>query len=149
MALAIRTVADSVAGITVSGVNIKDLNEIPNEVHNRDAPIVYPEPDGFLSNFRFSRESQGTGTSAHINVRYTLTYTFLHSRVGTGRGLFDVYADMVGKVADFLDGILANDAITGAVDIYASNVSTFGPTADPSGEVFHGCTIQLDVLDFE
>ena len=87
---------------------------------------------------------------AAFNVTYTLTYRLYHSKVGTGRsGLFDTFSGMVGKVGLFLDAIIANDTISGAVDIIPNSINNFGPVADPAGKsVFHGCDIGIQVTEF-
>lgn len=149
MTLSVVTVADSISKLTVTGVTIKDLNEIPESASGMDCPMVYPNPDGFMSNFDVERMAMASGTSNVWNVSYTLTYRFLHSEVGLGLGLFDVYDDMVDKVMDFVDKMLVSDAVTGAVDLEVQDISTFGPVSDPSGTMFHGCDIMLRILEFE
>lgn len=148
MALAIATVADSISKLTVSGVILKDIDEIPSSVADRDTPMIIPRPDGFISNFRFQRDSFGAGGDAKITVRYTLLYRLLAAKVGSGRGLFDVYDTMITKTGLFLDAIIANDAITGAVDIIAAGVENVGGVGDPAGNIFHGCDISIDVMEF-
>lgn len=147
MALAALTVATSIAGLSVSGVNMKDVDEIPEKVEARDCPIIFPKPDGFLSDLEVEVDSFGSA-SAKKTVRYKLNYVFLQAPVGSARGLFDVYEDCVTNALAFLDALIANDAITGAVDIQPSGIPTFGPTQDPSGNTFHGCIFSLAVEEF-
>ena len=149
MTLSIVTIADSVSKLSVTGVTIKDLDEIPESANNIDCPMVYPNPDGFVSNFDVERMAQGSGTSNVWDISYTLTYRFLHSEVGLGLGLFDVYDGMVDKLMDFVDKMLISDAVTGAVDLEVEDISTFGPVSDPSGKMFHGCDIMFRILEFE
>ena len=149
MALQIGTVVTAIAALVVDGVEIQDMDEIPTEVNSRDKPTIIPKPDGFVSGFVPERMSFGSGDVAKINVSYVLTYRMLHSKVGTGRsGLFATYADMVTKTFLFLDAIIANDALGGAVDIEAGAVPEFGPVVDPSANVFHGCDISINVLEY-
>ena len=70
MALAFTTITNSIAAIDVLGVTIKDLDEIPEAVIARDCPILYTEPVNFISNFVYTRESQGGGDVALANVTY-------------------------------------------------------------------------------
>ena len=148
MALQADTIATSIAGLSVPGVTIKDLDGVPEEVHARDCPLLYPKPDGFMSNLRVERDSFGAAGDARKTVRYTLSYAYLHAPVGEGRGLFDVYADMVGNVLAILDAIIADDALNGAADITPGAVTRFGLVNDPSGGWFHGCVVALDVVEF-
>ncbi len=149
MALAIATVCDSISGLSVSGAEIRDLDQIPEQADFRQAVII-PRPDGFVSNLRVVRDSQGSNSTvlARYTIRYRLTYRLLYAPIGSGRGLFDKYPDMIAKAFLFLDAILANDLIRGAVDIAPAEISAVGPVSDPSGKVYHGCDIPIDVTEF-
>ena len=148
MALAIATIADSIAAVSVSGVTIKDLNEIPEAVTLRDCPVLFPRPDGFVTDLAVKRDSFGTGAVAKMTVTYILTYTFCHAPIGSGRGLFDVYDNMIANAFAIIDAIITNDTVTGLVDLQVDDALNFGPVEDPSGNVFHGCEIQLYVMEF-
>jgi hypothetical protein len=147
MALAALTVATSIAGLSVSGVYLKDVDAIPERVEVRDCPIIYPKPDGFLSDLEVEINSFGSA-QAKKTVRYNLNYVFLQSPVGAGRGLFDVYESCVTNALAFVDALLANDALSGSVDIQPAGITSFGPVADPSGNMFHGCVFSLAVMEF-
>ena len=148
MALAIATIVNNIAALVVAGVDIKDMDEIPEEVLGRDCPILYPEPSGFISNFEMVRDSTGPGTTALMTVTYDLTYTFLYAPVGSGRGLFDVYDDLVKKVGLIFDAIIANDTLAGAIDFLPEEVLNIGATVDPTENVFHGCQFVFSVTEF-
>jgi len=150
MALQIVTVADSISKLTVTGATMKDIDEIPETTDMMDVPMIIPKPDGYLSGFRMLRVGLGPGTSAAINVAYTLTYRLLHSEVGEGMdGIFSTYSAMVAIVGVFLDAIIANDTITGAVDLQAASITEFGLVYDSTGKVaFHGCDIGIEILEF-
>lgn len=147
MALAAVTVATNIAGLTVTGVTMKALNAIPEGVDARDCPIIYPKPDGFMSDLQVDIDTFGS-TSAKKTAWYTLNYMYLYAPLASGRGLFDLYEDMVTKAMAFFDAIIANDAITGCVDIQPVSISNWGPVADPAGVSFHGCQIALRVQEF-
>jgi hypothetical protein len=147
MALALGTICSSIAGLAVSGVTLKDIDAIPEKVEVRDCPIIFPKPDGFITDFNLVVDSFGSA-SAKKTVSYHLNYVLLQAPVGQGRGLFDLYEGFVTNVAAFLDALIANDAITGAVDMQPAAISSFGPTPDPSGGMFHGAVITLAVQEF-
>lgn len=149
MTLSINIITNSIAALTVTDVTIKDVDEIPDSIDTNDCPMVFPNPDGFVSDFELERMAMSSGASNVWDVRYTLTYRFCHSEIGTGLGLFDVYDDMVDKVQDFVDKMMVSDTLTGAVDIEVDDISTFGPVSDPAGKSFHGCDIALRILEFE
>lgn len=148
MSLAAVTVADSISKLSVSGVTIKDVDQIPNEVTQYDLPVMFPEPLNFVTDFEVIRDSFGIDSIAKKTARYTLNYTFCHSLVGSGRLLSDVYDDMVTKALLILDAIVANSTVTGAIDIEPLDVASFGVVLDPAGNSFHGCQISVRVMEF-
>jgi len=148
MGLAFTTITNSIAAIAVTGVTIKDIDEIPESVLPRMCPIMYPEPDGFISGFTYERNSTGPGSVALATVNYNMTYAFLYTPVGSGRGLFDVYDDMVSKVGAILDKIIVSDAITGVVDLTIAEAFQFGAVPDPTGNMFIGTRLVFQVIEF-
>ena len=149
MTLSIVTIADSISKLSVTGVTILNLDKIKDTVLNAECPIVYPNPDGFVSAFEVERAAISEGATSVWDIRYVLTYRFLHSEIGMGLGLLDKYGGMVDKVMDFVDKILISDTVTGAVDLELDDITSFGPVSDPSGRMFHGCDIALRILEFE
>ena len=148
MTLAISTICDSISSLSVSGLTIKDLNEIPEAVTGRDCPVIYPKPDGFVTNFEMVRDSFGGGSTAKMTVTYDLTYRLLGAPLASGRGLFDSYSLMVEKVYAFIDAVLAIDTMAGLVDITPADTTAFGPVSDPAGGMFHGADVILHVMEF-
>jgi hypothetical protein len=149
MTIAIRlaTVASSIAAIKISGVTVRDIEQIPEDA-SKSLPILYPKPDGYISNMVFERLSFGGGGAAAMSISYTLTYRYLHAIAGARLGLFSVYADMVANIAKILVAILDNDDITGALDMVLEGVSNIGPLTDPAGQItYHGVDITLRVTE--
>ena len=146
MGLQAVAVATAIGGLTVAGVNLKALNAIPEGADARECPMVYPRPDGFLSGLEVIVDSFGS-TAAKKTVKYILTYTYLYAPLGAGRGLFDLYEDMVTKALLFIDTVIANDAITGCVDIEPLDIKEWGPVSDPSGVMFHGAHISFGITE--
>ena len=89
MAYALITIMDSIASLSIEGVNIRDIDELSEGVTARECPVLYPEPTNFVSDFELVRDSTGPGSTALQHATYDLTYTFLYAPVGAGRGLFD------------------------------------------------------------
>lgn len=147
MSLQIATVCASIAALSVAGVTIKDLDEIPENVDLR-APTILPKPDGFVSGLRYERQSQGGGSVAKGDCYYTLTYRLCYAPVGSGRGLFETYPAMVTAAFAFLDAVLAVDVLQGAVTIRPVGALNFGPVSDPAGNIFHGCDIAVEIMEF-
>jgi len=143
----IATVADSIAALSVSGVTIKDIDGIPEEVHKRVCPIMFPDPDGFVTNLAVTPQSFGAGTAGKNDVRYTLNYLFLFCPVGSGRYLADNAVGLVNKAVLILNALIANDAVTGSIDI-EPKLGDFGVLQDAAGNQFEGVRVLIDVHEF-
>jgi hypothetical protein len=147
VALAITTVTDNVGGLSVTGADILDIDEIPESVDGRK-PIIFPKPDGFVTDLEVTRQSYGASSDAKTDMEYTLNYRLCHTPVGSGRGLFKTYPDMVTIAARFMDAIANYDATT-AVTLELADAINFGPVSDPAGNMFHGCDFALRVKEFQ
>jgi len=146
MGLHLATVADSIAGLSISGVTIKDIDSIPPDV-TRLEPILFPEPLNYVTNFSMTRDSTGTDVDARKTAIYDLNYTFCFSPVGSDRPLA-LYNEMVAKVVLIINEILENSTIAGCVDIECQNIPAFGPVPDPAGNMYDGCRLAFTVTDF-
>ncbi len=147
MAIALTTITNAIAGLSISGVTVLDVDQIYGDMSRAGLPVLYPEPVDFVSNFRVSRDSQGGGSTALITIEYDLTYTFLHSPIGAERVL-EGYTQMVDKAMEVLDAVLAIDTLTGAVDILPTGIAQIGPVPDPAGNMYHGCRFIFHVVEF-
>ena len=148
MALGITTVADSISKLSISGVTVKDIDEIPERVLVRDGAVLYPRPDGFVTNMKVVPAAFGSAGTRKYTVTYTLHYMLITAPIGKGRGLFDVYSDLVSKTYLVIDAIIANDNLSGSVEFQTRDVQNFGPVVDPAGNPHHGCEIVVDVTEF-
>ena len=148
MTLALITVADSIAGLTVTGASIKDVDQIPPEAGKLRTPVLFPEPMNFVTDFHMVRDSFGPGTTAKMTVTYTLHYTFCCCPIGQGQTGLDAYDDMTSKVVAIWDAVIAIGVLTGCVDLVPAGVSEFGPVPDPSGNMYLGCRLAFQVTEF-
>jgi hypothetical protein len=148
ISVSLATVADSISKLSISGVNVKDINEIPEDA-SKVTPVLYPKPNGFVSAIKFSRATMGGGGTAKMDLEYTLTYRYLHAPVGGSLGLFSTYQGLITNLCAIVVSIMGNDNITGVVDMQLESVSDIGPLSDPAGStMYHGVDISLRVLEF-
>lgn len=141
------TVADSIANLSISGVNVKDIDQIP-ESALPVLPVLFPLPNGFITDVNWTRLTLGDA-EAQMNLEYVLHYRYLHAVVGSGGGLLAVYSDMITNIAAILKKIFENSTLLGAVDITLESVSDIGALPDPAGQTqYHGVNIALRVLEF-
>ena len=149
MTLSISTVTNSIAALSVSGVTIKDVDEIPSRVDVSDCPILYPEPLNFVTNIVVTPMAFGHEGSGPFDVEYDLTYAFLQTEVGAGGELLDHYKTMVDNVCLIIDRIIISDAVTGAIELSMNGSANFVAIPDPAGNLFHGCHLVFHVKEFE
>jgi len=143
----ISTVANSISGLTISGVTIKNIDAIPDTARML-CPLLIPQPNDFVTNINVTFETFGSNGGAKLNMTYTLTYVFLFCEVSSGLGAFAAYNGLLTKLSAILVTIMSNDAVTGAVDLTVGNIGNVGVIVDPAGVEFWGLTFTLNVLEY-
>ena len=148
MALNIANIPNEIAKMSVSGVTIKDIDQIPEFVTGRNCPILFPRPEEFLTGITFTPDSYGVGSSRKWSVRYTLNYIYLHAPVGSMRGLANVYSGFYTKIGLILDAIIAYQTVTEAIDIAPQNAFNITVIEDGKGNQFYGAFMAFNVLEY-
>lgn len=142
-----ETVTNSIAALSISGVTIKDIDEIPEDAAML-TPILFPQPSGFITDIAPSFETLGSNGAAKMNLEYTLNYVYLHAPVGNGINAFAPYAGMITKLAAIFVAIMSNDAITGLVDLKLNALPNLGVVASPNEVDYWGALISLRVTEY-
>ncbi len=140
------TVANSIAGLSVSGVNIKDIDEIPDSA-NGLCPLLMPSPNNFISEIAPTRESFGGGGTALMNFSYVLNYVYLHCEVGSGINAYAPYAGLMTNLKAIIEKIMTSDNITGAVDMELGGISNVGIVTDPTDTLYWGVQFSFRVKE--
>lgn len=143
----ISTVCTAIAALSIPGVTIKDLSGVPANA-NLAPRTLYPNPEGVIRGLVPERQSQGVQGSEKINIEYGIRYRYLHC---TPNGLTpgDIVADCVSAVSSILAVILANDTVSGAVDLWLESMTDFPISVkDPAGNDFWGCDFTLHIKEF-
>ena len=148
IALGLETLLGNIAAITIEGVQIRDIDEVPEQGDYRTS-ILFPDPDGFITNLLITRDSQGAGGTALMTVKYTLNYRFVFVPVGSLRNLANVYGKMTEKIVDIIEAFMAEDDIAGVIDMEVLDIPTVGAVQDPAENIWHGCTISLRITEFQ
>jgi len=146
IASTISTVTNSIAALSISGVTIKDIDEIPDTARLL-TPLLIPQPNNFVTDLSVSFETFGSNGGAKINTNYTLNYVFLYCEVG-GISAFAAFGGLMTKLSALFDAINSNDAITGAVDVKINSVGNIGVITDPAGNEFWGLEFSLRILEY-
>lgn len=147
MSISLIAVADSISKVSVAGLTIMDVDEIPTGLTQRFCPALIPNPENYVSNVDASVDSFGTGASRKMTLSYWLNYLLIYSEVGAGRtATLEAYSGMLSKVCAFLDAFYALDSLTGAVDFHAELGS---PQITEVGSVdFHSIAVRLMIKEF-
>lgn len=148
MALGIATILDSIKALTVSGVTMKEMTEVPEKLNTRDCPCMFPKPTGFITDLTVTPVAFGSAGTRPYNVEYNLHYLYAHAQVGTERRLATVIDAALVKIYLILDAVIAADNLSGTVEFQAANFDAFGPIVDPSGQTFVGCELTFHVMEF-
>jgi len=145
MGLSVSTVTNSIAALSVSGVTIKDVDEMLDEVIVRESGTLMLAPEFFRDPVveRMDISKQKT------NVSYTLVYRFFYLPVGAERGLSEIFQGLVDTTMLICDAIIANHAITGCIDMELEGVGAFGIVTDPTETEFFGTDISVRILEYE
>lgn len=147
MALAITTVCHSIASLSVSGVTIKDLGDVPPS-GERVTPVLFPNPENPISNIECVSESYGGGSSRLMDVDYDLNYIYIHTKMGAGRTGLDYLEGCVTKIQAILDEVLEIDTFTGGVDVLPNTSINITVMSDPAGNNYLGCALTFHVKEF-
>jgi len=143
----VNTVASSIAGLTVSGVTIKDITAIPDSAKML-CPIIIPQPNGYMSGAKATFETVGSNGLAKINLEYDLNYVYLHCELGSGVNAFAPFSGLMTNLAAILVTIMSNDKINGLVDMTLGGIGDVGIINDPAGNSYWGVLFSLHVLEF-
>ena len=146
VSIQLETVADSISSLSVSGVTIKDIDSIPESAAML-CPVMFPDPDRWLSNVQVIRDSQGAGSWAKQHIEYTLTYLYLHSTVDNNLS-FGIYAKMISKVVLIANAIITNEAVTGCAQLRLERIGDVIGVNDPAGNRYVGCEVAFRVMEF-
>lgn len=141
------TIADAIAGLSISGVNNFDIDKIPENAIDY-CPAFFPRPDNFITEMTPEIVTLGGDAVRGINLSYTLNYRFLFAPVGSGAVLQN-YAGLITKLELILEAVLGNSTPAGSVNMELAGLSDIGPMTDPAGQnTYHGVEIALRVLEF-
>lgn len=148
MTINVATVWDSISALSISGLTIKDIDQVSETWEIRGATL-YPNITNPLELQAPARQSFGTvAGGAKKDVRYTLNYIFAYAPVGSTRGVKDVMSGMFSMLALIYNAVTENDALSGTVDITPRIAAASTIVQDPVGNQFWGLALAFDVLEY-
>jgi hypothetical protein len=143
----VATIADSISHLTITGITIKDVDEIPDSAEML-CPILFPNPDAFITEPVIEPVSFGSGGTKKVNLSYNLNYVYLHSLVGGTIGGMEAFSGLVTAIASIIAAIATNDEVTGAVDLTLKNIPDIGVVRDMANNEYNGALISIHILEY-
>ena len=147
IALSYVTVADNIANLSISGVTVRTVSNIP-QAGQMVMPILFPQPNGFITEIGVKNQSVGPNTAAAIDFEYVLHYVFLSCELGSGLSQLDPYSSLNQKLELIWETIMTNDTVTGLVDMRLNGVEGLGQVDGPDGGKYWGALFSLKCLEF-
>ncbi len=145
--LQLATITSAIAGLTISGVTIKDTNLIAESWKSLPA-VLYPNPnaDGFITGFNIEYEKYISDLLSPITASYDLHYRYLDSQIGDMANFSAAYGQVATRLATILNALVeaANDVAD--IDIKVGEVS-IGNKQDPAGNQYHGADFALNIVE--
>ena len=146
MALDTAAITLAVSSLSVSGVDIRDIDRIPDEVTVRQCPIMFPAPGEIAAGYEDAPATFGGATGAYWSVMRTIGFLYLHAPVGEGRGAFSHYAGLAEKADAMIEKFMELDIDD--VDIMSVKIDGFSkPIEGPSGNQFFGFMVNMTVRE--
>lgn len=142
MALNTEAITLAVASLSIAGVRIRDLNTIPDEVLVRNCPVMFPAPGEIASGYENGPGTFGGATAAYWAVTRVMSWLYLHSPVGEGRGAFSHFPELMRKSDAIIEKFMEL-SITG-VDILKVTIENASkPIEDPAGNQYYGFYVNV------
>lgn len=143
---AIGALSVSITTPIVKTLRIFSLAAIPQEVFERDCPVLFPAPSGWLGQSTSIPGNFDNVIAGRIAYNHTLTYILAYAEAGSGRGLSDFYSGMAALRLALIQKIARIDLT--AMSIKSVACSQFGQLQDPAGKAFYGCTVTVTALEY-
>ena len=145
MSFSSTAIGTAISNLSITGVTVKDISAIPDSVNDRDCPILFPSPDGWISGGNTEPTDGpvtfGTATTRLWMFSRTYLYVYLHAPVGSGRGIKDFISAMSDK-ADAIQTAITTLNVSD-VDVQSVSISEFGALQDPKGSTFFGFYVSV------
>lgn len=148
MALSATTITAAIAALSISGVTVKDISGIPDQVLDRDCPIFFPSPGNWLgtaSGFPEDDTTFGTPSTRYWQAHRTYNYVFLAAIVGSNRSISEQYNAATAYMDSIPTALVALDVAT--VDVENITHQPLGVVTDPSGAKFIGTTFAITLRE--
>ena len=144
MAVKITTAAGLIAALSITGLKIRDLDEIKELMQIGDLPCLVPHPGDFITDFATIPANNANSKS---DETYTLRYRLYYSRITGAVKFFGPYANMVLMIEKILNKFITGDYLSGAIYV-KPRIERVGGVEDHAGNIYHGADFAFDITEF-
>lgn len=144
MSLDSAAITTAIAAMSVSGVTIKDTDEIPSIIYDRDCPMLFPAPGDWIDGSSAAVDDEttfGTATSRMWVVHRTFHYIYIHSEVNSARGYYEVYGNAADDIENIAVALMQLDISN--VDVESVSHNKIGTMKSPNEKSFVGCDFNI------
>jgi hypothetical protein len=138
------TVTNAIAALSIAGVTIKDIDEIP-EAMGLDAVVLTPRAQNFVTGLTVTPSEL---SKQKLDVSYVLNYQYFQQAPAAVGGVVSVMSDLISKLALVIVAFCNDATLAGAMDNGTPAVGPVGIIRDASGNVYYGCEISIKVMQF-
>ena len=128
-------------------LHMRDMNHIPPELAEVDYPCFFPQPDG-----NFYKENDTTpGVFDQMVGReysqFSLNYYLALAAVGSGRGIWEYYANSINLSVALKEKIRGIDLRT-LTKIAGVTITGVRVLRDAADHPFHGCAVAVSAQEY-
>src|SRR3990167_773588 len=146
MAINAVRLAGAIADLVVTGLTIRDLDNVPQAITARDCPMIYPVPEKFL----FLEEAQQLtfGPTALWAYTYAINYRYVFGPVGNERNQSKTLPSAVTGYVNFIKVVSRNAQLLKNLHVKPGDTPEWGVLTDSSGQQFQAADLLLRVVEY-
>ncbi len=129
----------------VKVLRILDITSVPDDLAQRDLPVLMPRPDSFLTMSQ-ERQAWALDASAPRQVTWTTHWLLLVATVGQGRGVFEPLGDVLTWCAALAAAAFSDDTLSTSVDA-VFEIEQTGLVTSPAGTQYHGAVVSWAITE--
>lgn len=138
-------IATGIAALSVSGVTIKSLSNVPDIITVGECPIMIPDVDNWITGGLGEGEASDTFGPGMWTFDRAFGYLYFHAATGQKVGL-SAYLSAISTNLDAIMTALTTLNVTG-VDVMQVECSGLGSYTDQAGNSFYGCRISVTLKE--
>ncbi len=147
-ALFLANITNAIAALTISGVTIKDIDEVVGS-WIQTPNVLYPNMDDFVTNFAITYPTFVQDGTGPVDVDYTLNYRFLSTQVGDLATVPVQFGNIMTKAIAIANALLVVRAPYDGRILMSIGSIAVGARNDPAGNQYFGADIPLNIQEIQ